>query len=199
MLGVEFITSKKCSWQNYSIYDSLLLQVRSLLSEKLNDVSLLDAHSFAWMLSTKLAQDWEATEIIEYKALGEKERQAIIKARVGQGYFRALLIRYWGACAVTECKEQLLLKASHIKPWAACDLTEATNPYNGLLLSPALDAAFDVGLISFADSGEILISPKLTAADRELLGINSSLRLTRVDHRHHQYLNYHRTVRFKKE
>lgn len=199
MLGVVFSTSKKCSWQNYSIYNSLLLQVRSLLSEKLNDVSLLDAHSFAWMLSTKLANDSEPAEIIEYKALGEKERQAIIRARIGQGFFRRLLIEYWGGCAVTACAEQLLLKASHIKPWAVCDVREALNPYNGLLLSPSLDAAFDAGLISFADSGEILISPKLTAHDGEILGIDSSLRLTRVDGRHHQYLNYHRTYRFKKE
>lgn len=151
------------------------------------------------MLSTKLANDSEPAEIIEYKALGEKERQAIIRARIGQGYFRALLIKYWGACAVTECQEQLLLKASHIKPWAVCDVKEALNPYNGLLLSPSLDAAFDAGLISFADSGEILISPKLTAHDGELLGIDSSLRLTCVDGRHHQYLNYHRTYKFKKE
>jgi len=36
-------------------------------------------------------------------------------------------------------------------------LTERLNLYNGLLLSPALDACFDTGYISFDDQGGILI------------------------------------------
>jgi len=198
MLGASFVTSKKCSWENYSTYNDLLLETKDLLSGKLPDVSLLDAHSFAWMLSTKLAGKTEPSEVTKYKALDRKERDAVIKARIGQGAFRTRLIKYWGECAINGCKEHLLLRASHIKPWADCDPREATNPFNGLLLSPSFDAAFDAGLISFTDAGEILISPDLSRHDCELLGINPTLRLTRVDSRHHTYLDYHRIHKFKK-
>jgi hypothetical protein len=197
MLGATFVASHKCSWENYSTYNNLLLQTKYLLSEKLNDVSLLDAHSFAWMLATMLAGN-EPSEMTEYKALDRKDRKAIIDARIGQGPFRDRLIKYWGECAINGCKEELVLRASHIKPWADCDPKDATNPFNGLLLSPAFDAAFDAGLISFTGGGEILISPALSRYDCELLGINSALRLTRVDSRHHPYLEYHRTHKFKK-
>ncbi|HMG73244.1 MAG TPA: HNH endonuclease [Pyrinomonadaceae bacterium] len=196
MLGANFVASHKCSWENYSTYNSLLLQTKYLLSEKLNEVSLLDAHSFAWMLATKLRGN-ETSDVIEYKALDRKHRKAIVNARIGQGPFRKRLIRYWGECAINGCKEELVLRASHIKPWADCDPKDATNPFNGLLLSPSFDAAFDAGLISFTDAGKILVSPALSRHDRELLGINSTLRLTRVDYRHRPYLEHHRIHKFK--
>jgi HNH endonuclease len=197
MLGAEFSAGKKCSWENYLTYNNLLMQTNSLLSERLCDVSLLDAHSFAWMLATKLAKNSEPSEVIEYKALDRKDREAIIRARVGQGPFRTRLIKYWGECAINGCKEQLVLRASHIKPWADCDPKDATDPFNGLLLSPSFDAAFDAGLISFTDGGKILISPALSLPDCELLGIKSALQLKRVDRRHHPYLEYHRIHKFK--
>ncbi len=199
MLGVIFVATHKCSWENYSTYNNLLLQTKYLLSEKLNDISLLDAHSFAWMLAYSLAGNSEPSEVIEYQALDRKDREAIIKARIGQGPFRTRLIKYWGECAINGCKEQLVLRAAHIKPWAECDSRDATNPFNGLLLSPSFDEAFDAGLISFTDAGEILISPALSRHDYELLGINSTLRLTRVDYRHRPYLEHHRIHKFKKE
>jgi hypothetical protein len=51
-LGVKsFVTSKRCSWKNYSKYNDLLQQIRTLLSARgISDVSLLDAHSFVWMI-----------------------------------------------------------------------------------------------------------------------------------------------------
>ena len=41
---------KKCSWENYEIYNAILKEVQSFLSDCLNDeVTLTDAHSFIWM------------------------------------------------------------------------------------------------------------------------------------------------------
>jgi 5-methylcytosine-specific restriction protein A len=51
-----------------------------------------------------------------------------------------------------------LLKASHIKPWRDSDNAERLDIYNGLLLIPNLDSAFDKGYISFDDGGKIIIS-----------------------------------------
>ena len=92
------------------------------------------------------------------KELPETERKSIMLSRIGQGAFRSGLIGYWKRCAVTGCDSLDLLKASHIKPWRDSDNAERLDIYNGLLLIPNLDSAFDKGYISFDDGGKIIIS-----------------------------------------
>ncbi|PHQ59425.1 MAG: hypothetical protein COC10_13400, partial [Sphingobium sp.] len=87
----------------------------------------------------------------------ETTRKAIIDARVGQGQFRENLINHWLTCAVTGATNPLLLRASHIKPWKESSNNERLDSFNGLLLSANLDAAFDSGLISFDNSGKIML------------------------------------------
>ena len=49
-----------------------------------------------------------------------------------------------------------LLRASHIKPWADCETdAERLDVYNGILLAPHLDAAFDRGFITLRDDTEV--------------------------------------------
>jgi hypothetical protein len=127
------------------------------------------------------------------------EKQALIQARRGQGKFREGVLSFWGNCAVTECCELTLLRASHIKPWKQSENYERLDRYNGLLLAPNLDAAFDKGLITFGDDGQIIISPSLKAADRKALGIRPSCRLRRISPNHSSYLQYHRSYVFRKE
>jgi len=119
------------------------------------------------------------------------ERTALIKARIGQGAYRRALFDYWGGCAVTGCKIETLLVASHIVPWSV-DREARRKPFNGLLLTPTLDRVFDQRLISFNDDGSIILSPVLTDSDLELLHLNSELRLRKVDKRHLPYLAWHR-------
>jgi len=70
--------------------------------------------------------------------------------------------------------------------------------FNGLLLNPDLDAAFDKGLITFADDGKIILSPIFSADDRKALGITSMLRLRKITAAHTAYLRHHREHVFKK-
>ena len=107
----------------------------------------------------------EVTGVIDgYNELKETERTAIVKSRIGQGIFRqGLLEKYHSSCVITGINEKKLLIASHIKPWAACDNNERLSVENGLLLSPTFDKLFDCGLISFANSGKILISSQLSS------------------------------------
>jgi predicted restriction endonuclease len=137
-------------------------------------------------------------DVREYLSLLPSEREAIVKARIGQGRFRDSLIEYWSACAVTGCAENALLVASHIKPWAKAELVERLSLYNGLLLSPALDACFDSGYISFDDEGKILISERLTRDDARALGIHTDMLLRRVEPQHKKYLAFHRDHIFKR-
>lgn len=122
----------------------------------------------------------------------EAERMAVY--RIGQDLFREALDIYWdGECAVTGVAERRLLRASHIKPWSECaDDAERLDPYNGLLLAAHLDAAFDSGLVSFADDGSVLYSEALTEADRRRLHFTSGLRVLRLSPRHCGYLRWHR-------
>lgn len=82
--------------------------------------------------------------------------------RLGQQHFRlAVLAAYNNMCCVTGLKNNELLVASHIKPWAVSDSkTERTNPCNGLCLNALHDQAFDRGLITI-DKHYRIINSKL--------------------------------------
>ena len=51
-LGVGLRTTRQCSWDNYCRYNAALQQVLAALRDvtELEDVRLIDAHSFCWML-----------------------------------------------------------------------------------------------------------------------------------------------------
>ncbi|MBX9693897.1 MAG: HNH endonuclease [Cyanobacteria bacterium] len=128
------------------------------------------------------------------------EIERLVKQRVGQDIFRNALITFWqGRCAVTGLAVVSLLRASHIKPWAACaNNQERLDVFNGLLLAPHLDALFDDGWITFDDKGRLVRSPLLDDAAVQLLGVNSELKLPHLTADHHPYLEYHRQHVFKK-
>lgn len=127
----------------------------------------------------------------------EKDRETIIKARIGQGEFRKRLISYWGGCAATGCGCLDILIASHIKPWRDCVGKEAIDQMNGLLLLPNLDKAFDKGLISFEDSGKIILSHQLDEDTARALGITAAMKISKLLNYHKPYLEYHRKNVFK--
>jgi hypothetical protein len=126
------------------------------------------------------------------------EKLALVKARRGQGRFRDGLIELWGLCAVSDCKELNLLRASHMMPWKVANDQQRLDRFNGLLLAPNIDAAFDAGLITFAEDGKIIISKSLRNDDRRALGIRSDFRLRRIAKQHLTYLAYHRRNVFEK-
>lgn len=130
-------------------------------------------------------------------ASNRTEKDALIKARIGQSTYRNALCDYWNGCAVTGCTINDLLIASHIKPWSASNNKERLDQFNGLLLSPTLDKAFDKGLISFDGAGSIMISPKLSKDTLDQLGISSSMKLSKIDPRHNEYLQWHRDNLFR--
>ena len=127
----------------------------------------------------------------------EIERQAI--QRVGQDLFRAAQLEYWeGRCAITGLAVRQLLRASHIKPWADCGTdAERLDVFNGFLLAPHLDLAFDQGFITVADDRKVILSILLSEPDREALGFDEPLSISSLDARHSRYLLWHREHVFK--
>ncbi len=75
------------------------------------------------------------------------EREALVKLRVNQSFFRQRVLAAYGfRCCVTGLTSRPLLVASHIVPWAE-DATNRLNPRNGLCLNALHDRAFDRGLM----------------------------------------------------
>jgi hypothetical protein len=131
--------------------------------------------------------------------LSETEREAMIKARVGQGAFRDALIKRWGGCSVTGCGVHELLIASHIMPWSRCTTpAERLGAANGLLLTPNLDRLFDRGLITFDDKFKIRLSPTLKDGNAGHFGVHAHLRLShRAEKDMLPFLEYHGREVFK--
>jgi hypothetical protein len=128
------------------------------------------------------------------------EADRLVVQRVGQDLFRGGLLEYWeGRCAITGLGVPELLRASHIKPWADCaNDSERLDVFNGLLLAPHLDAAFDRGFITVADDGAVVVSGDLRDEDRLVLGLGTSLRVRRLTDAHRAYLPWHRERIFKR-
>lgn len=127
------------------------------------------------------------------------EAERLVVQRVGQDLFRAGLLTYWeGRCAITGLGVPELLRASHIKPWADCSSdAERLDIYNGLLLAPHLDAAFDAGFITFRDNGDVLVSENLGQNNRFLLCLDGHLRVEKLAAEHAGYLEWHRAKVFR--
>ena len=123
------------------------------------------------------------------------EAERLVVRRVGQDIFRRGLLEYWdGRCAITGLDVPDLLRASHIKPWANCDTdAERLDVFNGLLLAPHLDAAFDSGFITIEEDGTLLLSDALSPATRSALGLDGPLKVGGLHRTHERYLPWHRS------
>lgn len=125
--------------------------------------------------------------------LDETERSALTKQRIGQGYFKELLLNKYGCkCALCSISTESMLIASHIKRWTDCNNSEKLDEANGLLLCAHHDALFDKHLISFDNTGKPVISSTLSAAEQSELQISSIPSIT-VDTKMIPYLTDHRS------
>ena len=109
------------------------------------------------------------------------------------------MFEYWyGRCVITGLGAPELLRASHIKPRADCDTdAERLDVFNGLLLAPHLDAAFDSGFITIAEDGTVLLSNALPPDARSVLGLDSPLKVHGLHRAHERYMPWHRVNVFR--
>jgi len=160
-------------------------------------IGLADIRKFILELQNASTQP---SALTPEKTLGDEMREmeteatVLAKARRGQGRFRADLLNLWqGRRALTDVSSPELLRASHIKAWSVSNNRGRTDACNGLLLAVHLDALFDRALITFQDSGEMLISSKLPIDEREVFGLTSpTWKKPLLNVAHLQYLRHHR-------
>ena len=121
------------------------------------------------------------------------EVERLVVQRVGQDIFRNSLLDYWeNRCALTGLSVPPLLRASHIKAWSETTDAERLDVYNGLLLSPDMDAAFDKHFFTLDEGGSVMVSSRLSQADRRVLGLDEPMILERLAEGHRPYLAWHR-------
>ena len=139
-------------------------------------------------------------EITQEQFLTETEKETIIKARVGQGKYRKLLLdKYDSKCIVTGISQTKLLVASHIKPWAICNNDERMDVENGLILCANMDRLFDSGLITFRADGKMFVSSFVSEDNKNRLNISNDIVVDlHASDRLLDYLEYHRDVLYVK-
>ena len=118
-------------------------------------------------------QDWEGLflksneilrqynfEIEEKDDYTAENRDVTSTARIGQDFFRKMILANYGKCAVCGIEHSSLLIASHILPWAEYPKNRL-NPRNGLCLCNLHDQAFDRNLLLIDADYQIRISDEL--------------------------------------
>ncbi len=126
----------------------------------------------------------------------ETDREAIVRARRGQGLFKQRVMRIETRCRLTGVDNPSYLVASHCKPWRDSSNEERLNGENGLLLTPSIDHLFDRGFVGFEDSGNLIISPVAHKPSLQRMGIETE-RTTNVGNftdGQQQFLDFHRNA-----
>ena len=133
-----------------------------------------------------------------------KERTQLVRVRVNQNFFRAMVIAsYNNKCCITGLSVKELLVAGHIRPWGV-DEKNRMNPQNGLAINALHDKAFEVGLITILPTYKVKVSSILKKSKDEsvksylLQYDNQSILLPKRFYPAKEFLEYHNDERFKK-
>jgi putative restriction endonuclease len=129
-------------------------------------------------------------------SVNKTDREAIVRARRGQGLFKQRVMRIETRCRITGVDNPSYLLASHCKPWRDSSNEERLNGENGLLLTPSIDLLFDRGFIGFEDSGNLIISPVAHKPSLQRMGLETE-GITNVGaftSGQRQFLEFHRNA-----
>lgn len=132
-------------WQEYmNHWDDIFVEGEKLLARK--------KHTTVEKLYDVNLNEYEETE--------GKEKERIVKIRVNQSMFRAVVLsNFDNKCCMTGISILDLIVASHIVPWSK-DKKNRLSAKNGLSLNGLHDRAFDKHLITVTEDLKIKISPK---------------------------------------
>lgn len=129
-------------------------------------------------------------------SITDTDREAIIRARHGQGLFKQRVMQIERSCRITGVSNPIHLVASHSKPWRDSSNDERLDGENGLLLTPSIDHLFDRGFIGFDDSGDLIISPVAHLPSLQRMGIETGhvVNVGGFSAGQRRYLDFHRNA-----
>ncbi len=123
--------------------------------------------------SEKLFAERAGKTVEEYTAIDAdsmpkgKEREAVVRLRVNQNFFReAVLTAYLNQCCITGISNTVLLEACHISGWTD-DINNRTNPKNGLCMNPLFHRAYDKYLLAVTPDFTIIVSEKMLSCAKD--------------------------------
>jgi putative restriction endonuclease len=147
-------------------------------------------------------QDFGFAVSEDFVDYGIENRILEIKARQKQSLFRKrVLENFQGQCCLSTVKEENLLIASHIIPWA--DRIETRlDPSNGLCFSYIYDKLFDDGYFSFDDKLKVIVSDVANTLSKEIQDILISIENNRIREPSNypislDYIKYHRQTKMR--
>lgn len=179
-----------------------LAEVPSALAEVITNLIGPDYNSALVKLRKEVVNqdsvdDQHEANITGRTDIGATTKDQLVKARRGQGIFKANVRLNEKGCRITGVTDPAHLRASHIKPWRDSNDEEKLHGCNGLLLSPHIDHLFDKGMISFSDDGTILISPLLDHLIIEKWCIDTKSNVGQFSTAQAVFLSHHRQAVFK--
>lgn len=125
-----------------------------------------------------------------------------IKARQKQSLFRKrVLENFQNQCCLSTVREENLLIASHIIPWA--DRIETRlDPSNGLCLSYIYDKLFDDGYFSFNDQLKVIVSNQAGTLSKDIQNILEPIENFKIREPQNypislDYIKYHRQMKMR--
>ena len=118
------------------------------------------------------------------------EEERVTRKR--QAEYRQNVLEQMPFCPFTLVTEDRILQACHIKPFSKCENDNERYDYkNGITMTPTYHVLFDLGMISFKDNGELLISPFLSNMNKTRLNLKDGDNY-RLQTGSNCYLEYHR-------
>jgi predicted restriction endonuclease len=167
----------------------LYLALSNLRANDLGSDVLIDDASETMLL--------EAQAVLNDQTLTSTERQVLTSARIGQGLFKAQVGRIEPSCRLTGLSIPERLIASHMKPWKESTNDERLSAFNGLLMSPHVDHLFDRGLITFEETGAIVVSKELSPAVNVAWKLDFGMKGKPFTREQIPFLEYHQSEVFK--
>lgn len=171
---------------------------QSIMAVSEADPAILMAEEPQFLSESKSHLDATATVLPdEFQQYGSDVIRQTSVRRGHEIFRRKVLSAFNYRCVVTGA--QMLLKASHIKPWRVSDSREKVDAKNGLLLTAGLDALFDDGAISFDAQGHMIASSEISSFELDAHGARKFIgkKILTPDAERLVYLSYHRANVFK--
>ena len=118
-----------------------------------------DSERIKAALMNKSIEENNGIDIASFLVGGERE--AVVKQRINQSFFRsAVLTSYNNRCCITGLSCVDLLEACHIVDWS-CDIENRLNPSNGICLNVLFHRAYDRNYVGITPDYMIIVSERL--------------------------------------
>lgn len=147
----------------------------------------------------RILEDVETLRIDADRTLRSTEKDALVKARIGQGVFKRNVATIERYCRITKVDRIEHLIASHTKPWYKSSNDERLNGNNGFLLTPTADHLFGGGFITFENDGTLVLSPVAHVESLKKMGVRSDEKVNvgSFTDGQREFLDFHRENVFK--